>query len=178
MWLSKRFSVVSFFLLVATFSLGACGFQPLYAKPNAYEPAVGAHLSKIKVGHIPDRIGQQMRNLLVERLNPVGEPGAPFYTLTVSMTESLQELGIERDTSVTFARLIVSANYRLVDRQTQDILLESTARSTNSYNVVESPYATLVAEQDARERAIRQIADDIRLRLASYFKRAQQAPGS
>lgn len=150
----------------------ACGFQPLYtAKQTAQNPeaSAGFDLARIQVGTIPNREGQLLRQFLVSRLNPVGEPRIPQYRLDVSLSESKKDLGIQRDTSVTFARLEVTAQYRIRDVETDQTLFQDSARSLNSYNVVESPYATQVAEQNARERAMEEIAESIRFRLASFF---------
>ena len=45
------------------------------------------------------------------------------------------------------------------------------SNSVNSYNIVDSQFATFISERDARERALRELSEDIRLRLATYFAR-------
>ena len=40
-----------------------------------------------------------------------------------------------------------------------------------SYNVTQADYANLVSEKNARERALRDVAEQIRLRLGNYFDR-------
>jgi LPS-assembly lipoprotein len=41
----------------------------------------------------------------------------------------------------------------------------------SSYNVVASPYATLIAEQDAQKQAVNDLAQRIRLDLGVFFSR-------
>ena len=38
------------------------------------------------------------------------------------------------------------------------------------YNILTHTYATLIAEKDARKRAIREIAGDITSKVASFFR--------
>ena len=44
------------------------------------------------------------------------------------------------------------------------------AESTTTFNIVTSEFANLSAERDARRRAVIEISDDIRQRLALYFR--------
>jgi LPS-assembly lipoprotein len=53
----------------------------------------------------------------------------------------------------------------------QTAVLTGTSSSTTSYDILSNPFATTVSEDDARERALREVADDIRTRLALYFSR-------
>ena len=50
-------------------------------------------------------------------------------------------------------------------------MLRGASQSTTTFNIVESEFATISAENDARRRAGIEIADDIRLRLGLYFNR-------
>ena len=45
----------------------------------------------------------------------------------------------------------------------------------SAYNVASSPYATVVAERDANDRAANDVAERIRTELALYFRHAESA---
>jgi len=45
----------------------------------------------IHIEAIPDRTGQQMYNMLRERLNPYGKPEQPKYALSVALTGDARE---------------------------------------------------------------------------------------
>ncbi len=49
------------------------------------------------------------------------------------------------------------------------MLTQGKARSSSAYNILDSSYASTVARQDAQERALTDLAEDLKLRLASYF---------
>lgn len=168
MWWFKTAAAVA-----AAALLFGCGFRPLYGSaPNG--AAVTQALSQVHVATIPDRTGQKLRNFLLDRLNPEGQPVRPRYTLHVETTVTRTDLGIERDETATRALLVLSARYSLLDASGTKAVLQGTTQSTNSFNIVASDFATLSAENDAVERAAREVSDDIRTRLALYFSRPRQ----
>lgn len=140
--------------------------------------AVDEELARVKVQVISDRVGQQAHNFLLDRLNRSGRPADPRYLLEVSIRIAKTELGIERDETATRAKLVLTASFSLTDLKTRETLLRRTARSTNSYNIVDSAVSTRSAELDAVERAAREISEDIRVLLSLYFRRRAARAGS
>ncbi|WP_340116355.1 LPS assembly lipoprotein LptE [Pelagibius sp. 7325] len=149
-------------------ALAGCGFQPLYG-PGINNTEVSTSLASVRVEPLTDRAGQQMHNFLRDRLNPRGQPADASYSLRIQLTERLQELGVRRDETATRANLRMEADFILlsVDGQTQ--LMSGESASTTSYDILTNPFATTVSEETARERALREVADDIHTRLALYF---------
>lgn len=177
--------------LVFVFALGlaltACGFQPLYKK-DAFDQGVTQDLTEIKVltvGSIVrkdnrqqqrqyDRLRQQFNSLLRRRLNPDGVARQVRYQLESNLSVSLARTGIQITEEATRARLTVVVMFRLYEAGTKRLLYSGTEQSINSYNVADSQYAALSAEKDAARRAVREISDSLRLRLAIYFQRQQR----
>ena len=75
------------------------------------------------------------------------------------------------------ANLRLDAVYRLISASDQQVIYRGSSFSVNSYNILDLQvfYATTVAEQDAIKRGLREISDDIELRLATYFARDRPA---
>lgn len=153
----------------AAVGLAACGFEPLYARRVAAD--VDEDLARIKVEVIPQRVGQQVHNYLLDRLNRRGRPLSPLYSLDVDLAMARVVLDVEKDETVTRAKLVLTANIELVEIETGETLLRRAARSANSYNIVNSALATRSAELDAIDRAAREVSDEIRTVLALYFRR-------
>ncbi len=162
-------SLVGAVLLLMTFALSACGFQPLYGRPQEGALSPAEHMAAVRIAPLPDRIGQQLHNLLRDRLNPRGQPRDAAYELKVELVESRQELSIRKDETATRANLVVSAQFFLQEAGSERILLRGLATSTNSYNILTSQFATTYAELNARKRGLREISEDIRTRLGIYF---------
>lgn len=128
-------------------------------------------MAQVSIELIPDRIGQKLRNFLLDRINPAGEPTRPLYSLKVETTVSRTDLGIERDETATRALLVLTIEYSMLDIAKQKTLIQGSLQSTNSFNIVDSDFATLSAETDALDRAAREVSDDIKTRLGLYFSR-------
>ena len=155
-------------------ALSACGFRPLYeVTDDQAVPPIG-HMAEILISPLPDRIGQQMHNLLRDRLNPAGQPLDPAYTLDIRLSESKTELGIREDEFATRANLNLSAQFTLNSTPLGSRLYSDRVRSVTSYNILTSPFATGFAEDDARARALRELADAIQTRLGIFFSRKDE----
>lgn len=149
--------------------LSACGFRPLYGRKSLGE--VDAQLAQIKIGIIPDRVGQQLHNYLLDRLNRKGRPASPEYLLSVDVNVDIVRQAFELDETATRAKLVFTAEFELRDFTTEKVLLKNFARSVTSYNIVTSAIATRSAELDAKDRAAREVSEEIRTLLAIYFQR-------
>jgi LPS-assembly lipoprotein len=161
-------------LLLLLLALAACGFQPLYGRDSETGVAANDELARVMVLPIRQRTGQQMHNLLRDRLNPLGQPVEPSYTLSVKLIERITELGIQQDATATRAQLTMVAEYALRDMSGETVLYSGRARSANSYDILEDPYATQVSEFDARERTLETLSDTMKIRLATFFNRAPE----
>lgn len=150
--------------------LSGCGFQPLYAEGDD-GLAVTDQLAATRVQPIQDRVGQQLHNLLRDRLNPLGQPAKPLYRLTIQLTERTRSLGIRRDATATRANLTMTAKFTLTDYAGGGVLYRGNAVSVNSYDILEleQQFSTMTSEADARVRALQDISENVRLRLAGYF---------
>jgi len=148
--------------------LASCGFRPLYQSGRGSD---GAALATVEVARIKDRSGQQLRMMLTEGLSPQGRSARTDYMLTVSLTESKVSLAIRKDATATRASLTIRAVFKLAALHNRNLgTFKGSALSTSSYNILTSAFATLSAERDARNRSLRTLAEEIRLRVASALR--------
>lgn len=146
----------------------ACGFQPLYGGIGSGRDTANV-LAEVEVTIIADRTGQQLRNELLDRLNPRGRPANPAYSLRVTLQESVQRLAIRRDDTPTLASLTLTAGFELVSLSQSEPVLSGSVRSVNSYDISQEEFATVSAERDARTRAATDLADGITARVAVFL---------
>jgi LPS-assembly lipoprotein len=161
-------------LLVAGL-LAGCGFRPLYKQTGSTDTV--KDFSQISIAQPEDRPSQQLRNYLLDALTPHGQPDRPLYRLEYRISESLASVFVTRTEEVTRNNLQLSASVYLRDYQTGKPLTSISATSQASYNVTQADYANLVSEKNARERALRDVAEQIRLRLGNYFDRKLEMQG-
>lgn len=155
-------------LLVAGLTAG-CGFRPLYKQTSNTNTV--QEFSQISIAQPEDRPSQQLRNYLLDNLTPYGQPDRPLYRLDYRLTESLGSVFVTRSEEITRSNVQISASVTLYDYQSGQPLMSLSANSQASYNVTQADYANLVSEKNARERALRDVAEQIRLRLGNYFDR-------
>ena len=144
----------------------SCGYEPIYSK----NINTNKELLSISIKNIKNRPGQILRNTLLNQLNPEGERVIIKYRLIIKISENKTNLAYRRDMSATRQDLEVTAKYLLKNAKNEEILLKRETNSISSYDVVESVYATLIAENDARKKNLEVISDDIYTNLVIFFK--------
>lgn len=165
-------------LLIALGSapLCGCGFHPLYGgrAGGEYDPDLAA----IKVSPIGERTGQILAMDLREKLNPRGIDTRVLYLLEVHLTVSTNNLGIQRDATTTRGEVDAHADYQLRPASgPSKIVYVDRSRAVSSFNVLTDGYATMVAADDARDRALKDLAEDMLIKLQLYVKRQREALG-
>lgn len=157
-----------------TLVLAACGFAPIYSGGGGANIQSG--LASIEIEPISDRVGQRLHNHLLDGLNPYGRPRKPLFVLQVRLSEFKQELAVRKTELATRANLGFRAAFSLFHRDDRSSsVFSGSSRVVSSYNILNSDYATLIAERDARERAVRELSTEIINRLAAFI--TLQDPG-
>ena len=161
---------------MAAMPLGGCGFKPLYGEGGAVGKAsIQGTLGQVSINPIRTRTGQILRNYLIDRMNPQGQPGGgASYNLVIALSLRKQELGIRRDETATRANLILTAAFVMTENSSGAVVFRGVERSVTSYNILSNEFATLSAERDARSRGAEQLADHITTRVALYFNRTKR----
>jgi len=158
--------------------LAGCGFHPLYAPrgPRDWDPDLAA----INVRQINDRAGQILALALRENLNPGGVSVAKRWDLVTGVRVTRTDLGIQRNATATTSEITVYATFQIEDAKNGRILYSSTSTAVGDFNQINDAYATQVAADAARDRALREVADEMSLRLAIFVRdqRAKAAAAS
>ena len=104
-----------------------------------------------------------------------GAAGAA-YRLHLTLAEKSDAIGVQSQTVGTITQTAITryndtltVDYELVDTKTNDVVTRGTETGLSAYNVLSSPYATLVSQQAAAQNSAADIADRIRIDLAVYF---------
>jgi LPS-assembly lipoprotein len=148
--------------------VGSCGFTPLYATATAGgAPALrsinlaGIEASDAAKPFVARAFGRRFQ---------FDETAPAVYDLFVTVRETAQPLAVQLDDSVTRYNYRMEADYTLNERASGKSV-NGRADSVASFNVVDSQYSTLYAEEAAREKAARVLAEqverDLLLKLAA-----------
>lgn len=164
-----RFAAV-LVLGTALVSLSACGFRPLYGTaslPQGAEIAfAGVRIDPIRATNDSDRIGYLVNDAVTEALHRPGTTAPIKHVLKIVLADERRGLAIQDDASITRYNYRLSADWSLMAVGSETVLASGRAETTASYNVVDQQYATLVARRDAEERAAREVAEQIKVRVA------------
>lgn len=164
-------------LVLCALLVAGCGFRPLYGGGRDSDAAT--ELATVHIEPITDRIGQQLHNHLLDLLNPSGRAAEPRYVLRVELDGSTQGLAVAKSELATRSNYRLHATFQLVETDGNNLIFKGSKKVVSSYNVLTSNFGTLMAEKDAKARAVREISQDIRTQLAVFFvqRRADRDKG-
>ena len=153
--------------------LAGCGFQPVYMPTATDKPGPAErNLAAIHVNLIPERPGQELRQYLQARLgSDSGVP--PRYNLQVSFAVGGEGIGILSDTIASRIRLTANANWTLSAADgSHPAITSGAARALDAFNVLDQQYFAADIDNEAEQRRLASdIADQIAMELAAYFRR-------
>lgn len=156
--------------------VNGCGFRPLYIQNTETDiysvdnrsSSIISELAQIKITPISDRFGQQIRNKLLDLLTPKGVPSNAKYRLDVKLdSKVVSQQAMRDDVTATSERVDYTLSYTLYEGSQKLVFGDSYAFV--SYNILNNPYSTTMAQKKSEENAANIIANDIALRLGAYF---------
>jgi LPS-assembly lipoprotein len=163
----------SFLFALCAAGLTACGFEPLLRRTGDSADGI-EQLASIRIEPIPDRSGQVLRNALLDRLTPQGQAPVARYVLRIRLQEPRQTILLRRDDIISRSSYSAQASYELRDMQGQRLLSGSSSFTTD-YEIAASEFATRSSLENARDRVMELVANDIRNQLALNFRQRQNA---
>ena len=72
----------------------------------------------------------------------------------------------------------MTAKFVLKDIKANQAVLQGTTHSVSSYDVLTNNYATVVASQNAEQRTVQEVGDEIFVRLQLYVSQHRSEPAS
>ncbi len=144
--------------LLSLSGLAACGFEPAYGPNGSAAGLRGA----ILVDNPTDRYSFELVKQLEERL---GQPVGPRFGLAIDLRLEEDDLAITQEQEILRYNIIGRANFTIYDLNTKEALYQSAANSFTSYAATGTNVSTAAAEQDAYDRLMVILADQITTRL-------------
>lgn len=183
MFCSNRNIAIAAFIVL----LSGCGFEPLYVEKktsgdwyydNEFDTGITEEMASVKVELIQDRIGQLIRNDLLDKLSPKGQPKQPKYYLKVTNIKKQEiDQALRNDITATRKKVIYTVTYVLKDQEHQN-LINGNSVAYLGYDILRDPYSTTFAQKKIEKNAAKIIANDISLRLGAYFHSLQTKRGN
>src|SRR5579862_9620141 len=98
--------------------LGGCGFHPLYGSNFANDGGRQVFASIYVDPIAGERIGYDLRNSLIDKLEGAPRPNEASYRLKVTVNQYLQGIAVATNAVVTRYNYTLDANYELSDIHT------------------------------------------------------------
>ncbi|MGB8601432.1 MAG: LPS assembly lipoprotein LptE [Rhizomicrobium sp.] len=156
--------------------LTGCGFHPLYAVPGQARGQMQAELQSVYVEPVGGRLGYELRDQTIDVIDGTADASQARYRLSLTLDQKSEAIGVQSQkigsqtqTVTTRYNDLITVQYELTDIKSGAMLTRGTEIGLASYNVLTSPYATLISQQDADKQATDDIADRIRIGLAAFF---------
>lgn len=161
-------------LLSTALLLSGCGFRPLYGTSGA-EPGAQALFSSIYVEtDDTELVGYELRNAVMDLMHCTNDPHAARYRLRFTVRQTREGVTIAPDAAITRYDYTLNVNYTLEDAKTGAVITKGTESTLSAFDVVSSPYSTLVAQQSAQKSASQDAASRLQIDLAVYFDQHPQ----
>ena len=148
-------------LVITALPLAGCGFTPMYAAKQG-SPATA--LAQMEVAQPDNRLEQLVRNELLRNIPPSQQSGSA-YLLDLSVNESTATL--LSATGLTRQRL--TAFFMLKDKNNGKILFNGKSFADATYNHLGQQFSDQYSKEAAQRVAAKELAEDIRTRLAAWF---------
>lgn len=165
-----RTLVVTLALAGAGLALAGCGFAPLYAAPG-----VTPKLAAIDIVQPQGRTGYLLSQHLEDAFAKDHSAKA-LYAMHLSLAEARYPRGIRTDNVATRYEYVLTADYTLSNLPAGDVAKKGRVRVEVTYDSADQPYASIVAAQDAQDRAAEEAARRIQLELAAWMATGQPTP--
>ena len=159
--------------------LGGC-FEPLYGERSlAGGPGLRTRMNAVDVATIdaPNgtplaRIANELRNDLIFDFQGGSGGMTPTHSLKIQMSATNQQVIVDITTArADVQQFGINASYTLVEKATGKPVISGQTFSRVSYDNPGQAqrFSNARGQRDAENRAAKQISDNIRSRLASYF---------
>ena len=165
-------------VVVALSAVSACTVQPLYSSDPLSatgQSAVVADLSSISIKPVDTRYAQEVRNHLIFLFNGgAGQPATAKYTLTLkvsSLIQSAAQIQTARQNEPTAGTVTMTATYVLTDTAGGKPVAVGKRQMISQFDSPRQEFAVLRAQRDAENRAARELADLLRLSIATNLSR-------
>ena len=183
LWLERRASMIRPARLVGALALaallGGC-FEPMYGERSlAGGPGLKARLAAVDVimSDVPNgsplaRISNELRNDMLFDFQGGSGGTTPTHLLRVQMSATNQQVIVDITTArADVQQFGIDATFTLVEKATGKPVITGRTFARVSYDNPGQAqrFSNARGQRDAENRAAKQISDNIRSRLASYF---------
>ena len=148
------------------------GFRPLYGMIGDTGVSVSQKMAQIEIATIPGRNGQRVRNELIFQTTGGGTPQPPVYRLELAMRETSTTTLVTQTGNSAGQIWNIEAKFQLIRLSDRKVVLEGLSQARATYERFSAIYSNVRANDDAGDRASKNIANDLKSRLAAFLSQS------
>ena len=178
---SKIKSFGKVFSITALLLISACGFKPMYGPNSVMGSGLAQVMANIKIEQVrnqsgrQERLSQLLQNNLMERISPLSSDGSNVtYLLKADYVVEEAGYGIRTDESVTLQNLKLIVDFSLIDVDSDQSVMDGTARSIVTYDLVRSDFSNKIARESSLARLSEEAANQIITRIGTFLSENPQ----
>ena len=131
---------------------------------------MAVNLTNVRIETDRSRLGQLLKAEIEDQANPDSDPVEKLYVLHIASPERDVALFINPDGTSSRGDLVYATSYTLTRVADGKLITQGNIQRISSYNSsVSADYASFVSQADARKRAVLELAQDYKLRLANVM---------
>lgn len=166
--------------IICLLALASCGFKPMYGQHAVGGAELAQVMANISIDPVRSQSGRQERlsqlieNNLKDRISPLNATGETSYILRTNYEVVEQGYGIREDESVTLINLRLIVGFELVDIDSDDAIMDGTARAIVTYDLVQSDLSNMTARQTSLERLAEEASNQVITRVGTFLSNNQE----
>lgn len=149
--------------LGAVSAIAACGFRPVYRKGAASADLKGS----IQLPEAVDPVSFAYRERLRRRFGDAGDQA--LYLLENSTKIEETGIAITQASDVTRYRVLGETEWRLIDRQTGDVMIADKVAAFTGFDATSSAFSVREARKAAEGRLAAELAELTISAISAYF---------
>ena len=145
---------------------------------NKFDTDIVREMAQIKIETVTDRIGQMIKNELMDTFNPYGTPKCAKYFLKIQPvnSETVQQ-ALRDDITATREKVKYTVDYSLWSKENGQ-LVSGRSWIYLSYDLLDNPYSTTMDKKKVEKDGAKIMANDISLRIGAYFHSVKTKRGN
>lgn len=142
--------------------LSSCGFQALHSK----SPDNRISIPPIQIVEIHSINGAALYNKLSSLFDNSNDAK---YRIEIILDYKSSDLLISKKSDVTETKVVLSANFKLIDNNTNNTVLSDTVNVDSYYNSLYPSYSTHISYKTLQEDLAKLAAEYIYRKIVKYF---------
>lgn len=165
----KNFVVIAFLVLTTS-----CGFSPVHSSNYSQMELEGVKVVVENHLKTPNKIDILLKNYLEDSFNPENRTTKPNYKLDITLNKLNTSYEIQSNTVNLRTRVTLAATFKLIRLSDLKVILEDKSISIDSFEDSDSPYATLISDEETANKMAQGLSQEIKLRIIGRLKASDQ----